>query len=201
MKIKYNRVSTILQTGNRFANDNDVYDETYLDKVSGKVPFSSRPYGRELLKLVIDGKVDTLVVEELSRLGRNTGDVITTLEKLDHHRVNVIVRNLGLQSRPNGAKNPIWKMITSVLSSLYEMELENIKERTSVGRMIYLSNGGKLGRPCGSIESEKKFLAKPKSQQISKLLERGRTYEEIIKITGCSKNTISKVKKLKKRAS
>jgi len=51
--------------------------------------------------------------------------------------VNVSIRNIGLQSRPNGKKNPIWKMISSVMSSLYEMELENIAERTATGRQVF----------------------------------------------------------------
>jgi hypothetical protein len=42
MKVKYNRVSTILQTGNRFEADTDTYDLTLLDKVSGSVSFKNR---------------------------------------------------------------------------------------------------------------------------------------------------------------
>ena len=33
------------------------------------------------------------------------------------------------------------------------MELENIKERTTAGRVAYVQNGGKLGKPKGSNES------------------------------------------------
>jgi len=87
-----------------------------------------------------------------NRRGRNTGDVNQPLEWLDKHKVNVKVRNIGLESRTAGKKNPVWKMITSVMSSLYEMEIENIKERTHNGRMMYLRNGGKVGRPGGSTE-------------------------------------------------
>jgi len=198
LKVKYNRVSTIIQSGNRFSHDEDRYDKVYLDKVSGSIPFKEREYGKELWALVGDERVETLVVEELSRLGRNTGDVIKTLEYLEIHSVNVIIRNLGIQSRPNGKPNPIWKLISSVLSSLYEMELENIKERTAVGRLVYLANGGKLGRPKGSTESNKEFLDKPKNQEIIKLLKKKRTYAEISKLVGCSKNTIRKVKELVK---
>ena len=79
-----------------------------------------------------------MVVEEFSRLGRNTGDVIRTLEWLEENKVNVLVRNIGLQSRPTGTLNPIWKMISSVMSSMYEAELENIKCRTAAGRMAYV---------------------------------------------------------------
>jgi DNA invertase Pin-like site-specific DNA recombinase len=196
MKVKYNRVSTIQQTGNRFSIDTDIYDMTLLDKVSGTVPFKERPKGKELTKLVSEGKVHELIVEEFSRLGRNTGDVINNLQWLDENGVNVVVRNIGLQSRPNGKKNPIWKMISSVMSSLYEMELENIKERTTVGRLVYVQNGGVLGRPTNSSESTRSFLSKSKSQEIIKYVQRGMKYSEISKLLDCSPKTIKKVKDL-----
>lgn len=194
MKVKYNRVSTLQQTGDRFSIDKENYDLVLFDKVSGTIPFNERPKGIELVNLIKNNKVSELVVEEFSRLGRNTGDVIRTLEWLDENEVNVVIRNLGLQSRPNGKKNPIWKMISSVMSSLYEMELENIKERTMVGRQVYVQKGGKLGRPDGTSESTKHFLSKPKNQEIVKLLQRGLKYTEIQKILGCSPKTIKKVK-------
>ena len=166
MKVKYNRVSTLQQTGDRFTSDTEHYDLVLLDKVSGSVSFDEREQGKKLFNLIREGKVKEVVVEELSRLGRNTGDVIKTLEKFDELNVNVVIRNLGIQSRPNGKKNPIWKMISSVLSSMYEMELENIKERTSVGRQVFVQNGGRLGRPQGTSEGEKRFLEKPLTKKI-----------------------------------
>lgn len=196
MKIKYNRVSTLQQTGNRFSVDKDQYDLTLLDKVSGSISFKERPKGKELTKLIDEGKVDELVVEEFSRLGRNTGDVIKTLEWLEEHGVNVVIRNIGLQSRPNGKKNPIWKMISSVMSSLYEMELENIKERTMVGRQVYVQRGGRLGRPVNSIETETEFLKKEQTQRIIKSLKKGLTIRDICKVVDCSNKTVLKTKRL-----
>lgn len=195
MRVKYNRVSTLQQSGDRFSVDNDPYDFVFLDKVSGSVSFKERPKGKEVTKLVNEGKVKEFITEEFSRIGRNTGDVIKTLEWLEENKVNVIVRNIGLQSRPNGQKNPIWKMISSVMSSLYEMELENIKERTMVGRQVYLQNGGVLGRPSGSNESEIKFLQKENSQKVTKSLKRGLTIREASKVAGVSTRTTMKVKK------
>lgn len=196
MKIKYNRVSTIGQSGSRFTLDVNEYAITFLDKVSGSMPFKERPKGKEVVSLVEEGNITDLVVEEFSRLGRNTGDVIKTLEWLEQNEVNVHVLNIGLQSRPNGKKNPIWKMISSVMSSLYEMELENIKERTMMGRAVYVQKGGKLGRPERSTESEHKFLSKEKSREIIKYLNKNRTIREISKITNASNKTIIKVKKV-----
>lgn len=189
MKIKYNRVSTLNQSGERFKVDQSEYDKVILDKVSGTVPFKEREGGQEVVSLVERGELSELVLEELSRCGRNTGDVITTLQWLDDNGVNVIVRNIGLESRPNGKKNPIWKMITSVMSSLYEMELENIKERTHYGRMMYVKNGGKLGRPKGISESEKEFMDKPTSKKIKHYLEDRLSIRDVSKVIGCSTNT------------
>jgi len=196
MKVKYNRLSSLSQSGNRLTDDKTQYDLVLLDRVSGSVSFKERPKGQELTKLVEQGKISELWVEEFSRLGRNTGNVIKTLEWLDEMKVNVVVRNIGLQSRPNGQKNPIWKMISSVMSSLYEMELENIKERTMVGRKVYVLNGGRLGRPEGTKETEKDFLEKPQTKEIIKNLKKGLTIKDICKIVDCSNKTIIKTKKI-----
>jgi DNA invertase Pin-like site-specific DNA recombinase len=87
-------------------------------------------------------------------------------------------------------------MISSVMSSLYEMELENIKERTMVGRKVFVLNGGRLGRPEGTKESEKKFLEKPQTKEIIKKLKKGLTIKEISEIVNCSNKTIIKTKKI-----
>lgn len=196
MKVKYNRVSTLQQTGERFTADKDIYDKILLDKVSGSMPFKERPKAKELVKLVEQGLVEELVIEEFSRLGRNTGDVIKTIEWLEENNVNVAVRNLSLQSRPDGNKNPIWKMISTIMSSLYEMELENIKERTLVGRMVYVQNGGKLGRPKGSKENAAEFLKKESTISAANYIKKGYTVREIAKIAGMSTATVIKIKKL-----
>lgn len=199
LKIKYNRTSTISQNGNRFELDQTHYDLVLFDRISGSVPFRERPKAKELVNLVESRQVSELHLEEMSRIGRNTGDCISTLEWFDSHGVNVVIRNLGLQSRPGGKKNPVWKMISSVMSSLYEMELENIRERTDAGRQVYLQKGGILGRPVGSTESEKQFLQKEKTQTILKLLNKGRTTREIAAITKCSYQTVLKAKRVGER--
>lgn len=196
MKVKYNRVSTINQSGNRFTVDTENYDLTLFDKISGSIPFRERPKGKELISLVEDGKVTELHIEELSRLGRNVGDCVTVCEWLDDKGVNIVVRNLGLQSRPEGNRNPVWKVVCATMSSLYAMELENIRERTATGRMVYLQNGGVLGRPKGSNETEMEFLNKKMSINVIKTLQKGLTIREASKVVGVSTRTVLKAKKL-----
>ena len=197
LKIKYNRTSTIQQEGERFKLDKDNYDLTLFDKgVSGKIPFSEREKGRELSQLVQNGEVDEVVVEELSRLGRNTIDTLTTLKFFEENGVNVVVKSMGnLQSMVNGKKNPIWNLITSVMSSLYELERENILERTQMGRKMYVMNGGKLGRKIGTTESRNDFLKKDRTQKIISLLEKGKSVRDISSRLGVSPKTIVKVRK------
>jgi DNA invertase Pin-like site-specific DNA recombinase len=198
MRIKYNRTSTILQEGNRFQLDKDDYGLTIFDKgVSGKVPFAERTGGSKLTSLVNDGKVTEVVVEELSRLGRNTIDTLTTLKFFEENDVNVVVRGMGnLQSITNGKKNPIWNLITATMSSLYELERENILERTEMGRKMYVMNGGKLGRKVGSVEGRNTFLKKDKTQKIISLLEKGKSVRDISSRLGTSFRTVTKVRKM-----
>jgi len=197
MNIKYNRTSTIQQEGKRFDLDKTEYDLTIFDKgVSGKIPFSEREGGIKLTTLVHEGKVTEVVVEELSRLGRNTIDTLTTLKFFEDNGVNVVVKSMGnLQSMVNGKKNPIWNLITSVMSSLYELERENILERTEMGRKMYVMNGGKLGRKIGTTENRSDFLNKEKTQKILSLLEKGKSVRDISGRLGVSTKTVVKVRK------
>ncbi|RZK51472.1 MAG: recombinase family protein [Pedobacter sp.] len=196
MHIKYNRTSTTQQKGNRFSEDKSNYDLVLQDTISGTVPFKDRPKAKMICEYISKGIVKSLTIEEFSRIGRNTSDIITNLAWLDEMKVNVKVRNIGLESRPNGLKNPIWDLIATVMSGIYALELENIKERTHAGRVAYLKNGGVLGRPMGTEENGNKFLQKEKSVKIIKALKRNLTIREVANLTDSSTRTVQKVKTL-----
>ena len=197
MIIKYNRTSTIQQKGERFKNDKNNYDRTINDfGVSGKVEFSKRRGGSELLRLVTEGKVDKVVFEDLSRCGRTLKDSILTLEFLISNNVVIRIRDIGIESHlQDGKKNPLWNIVTSILSSLYEMERDRILEITASGRAQYLINGGVLGRPVNSVEDERRFLSKPRSKAIIRLLNQGKSNRDIVARLSCSPKTVTKVRK------
>ena len=56
MRVKYNRVSTQVQSGNRFEADTEKYDLTLLDKISGTVKFKDRPQAKILIDYIQNGK-------------------------------------------------------------------------------------------------------------------------------------------------
>ena len=198
MVIKYNRTSTIQQKGERFKNDKNEYDRTINDfGVSGKVEFNKRQGGSELLRLVGEGKVKKVVFEDLSRCGRTLKDSIYTLEFLISNNVVIRIRDIGIESHlQDGKKNPIWNIVTSILSSVYEMERDRILEITAAGRAQYLINGGTLGRPVGSKENMCLFMSKPKSKAIARLIKQGKSNRDITARLNCSPKTITKVKRI-----
>ena len=198
MIIKYNRTSTINQKGERFKLDKDTYNLTINDfGVSGKIPFNKREGGYKLIELVKEGKVTKIVFEDLSRCGRTLKDSINTLDYFFENGVVIKVRNIGIESHtPNGEKNPMWNIVTSILSSVYEMERERILEITEMGRKQYVLAGGKLGRKVGFREDKMVFERKPQTKSIIKFLKMGKSNRDIIGRLNCSPKTITKVRKL-----
>lgn len=194
MRVKYQRVSTLQQTGNRFEVDKDKYDLVLFDKISGTVPFRERPEAKKLIEIIESGQDVTLVVDELSRLGRTTSDTILMMDYFDKKLVNVVVKNLGIQSMNNGKKNQIWTLIIATLSSLNQLELEFMKERTTAGRQVYVAKGGKLGRRSGTSETKRKFIEKPKSKRILEFIDKGWTVRQVAKQLDVSTKTVQKVR-------
>lgn len=197
MRVKYQRTSTSSQHGKRFDRDTNKYDLVLFDQgISGTTAFKTRTNGRKIIDMVEAGTLKELVVEEIRDIGRNMIDTIITLDYLDKKEVNVVIRSMGnLCSRVNGKRNEIWGLISSVMSSLYSMELENLKHRTDMGRKVYVMNGGILGRSKGTNESVKVFLNKPKSKEIISLLNKGKTVRDISGRLKISFNLVVKVRK------
>ena len=77
MKVKYLRTSHFTQEGKRFDLDKTPYDRIFFGKgVSGTIPFAERLEGSVLMKWMKKGLITQLVTDEMSRLGRNTKDVL-----------------------------------------------------------------------------------------------------------------------------
>ena len=198
MKVKYQRTSTMEQHGERFGMDVNGYDLILFDRgISGTKPFRERTNGMKIITMVEEGRLKELVVPELRDIGRNTYDTISVLDYMEKHNVIVTIQSLGnLQSIIDGKKNPLWTLISSIMSSLYQMDLENLKLRTHMGRQSYLMRGGKLGRKMGSNENVTTFMNKPKSQEIVSLLNRGKSVRDVCGRLGVSPNLVTKVRRI-----
>jgi DNA invertase Pin-like site-specific DNA recombinase len=104
----------------------------------------------ELLERLNAG--DTLLVTELSRLGRSTGQVISLIDELlaGNIRVVVIKQNLALDRNQNDMQS--LTMIT-MLSLFAEMERMMISQRTKEALATKKTQGVQLGKPKGTIQT------------------------------------------------
>jgi DNA invertase Pin-like site-specific DNA recombinase len=190
MKVRYARISTVSQNIDRQLKDNL---KVYADKCSGTVPFSERPSAKKLLKDIDTGKVNHVVTDSIDRLGRNTKDILHTIEYFEANQVQLESEKEGLKLfGPDGKVNPTTKLTLSIMSSLAEYERQRILERSQEGREIAKIKGKYLGRKPGSSESPDKFLAKHKD--VVKELENGESIRRVAKFTGKSPVTVQKAK-------
>lgn len=197
MKLFYIRVSTIEQNAERQKIDVIKGTKLFEDKCSGSIPFAERPQGANILKLVTEGKIDTIYVHSIDRLGRNNIDVLNTINFFTENNVNLISNKEGLQTFINGKKNEVASLMIGILSTMAEFELSRIKERQREGiqasklRGGYVNNGGNK-----KTETDEEFLNKSKSKKIIKNLNSGYSIRVCAKLSEASVSLVVKVRNL-----
>ncbi len=163
MKARYIRQSTASQSNLRQLAKAHADETLFIDVISGSVPFKERPEGKKLIEAVENGLIDYVSFHAIDRAGRNTMDVISTLEYLHNKGVTVKIENLGLESTINDKKNPIFSLVTTILSEISAMEKTNLLERQAEGIQQAKLKGTYKGRVVGSVESKEVVLEKYKA--------------------------------------
>ena len=189
MKVKYNRVSTIEQNLDRQDNFKGL---TYADKCSGSVAFADRT---EASKLLANEEVTEVLVTSIDRLGRNTIDIMQTIQGFTDRGINVVSEKEGLQTIVNGKENPVAKMMIGILGTLAEFELTRIKERQAEGIAKAKTKGAYTGRSKGSSESIDTFTNKKSTQAILRYLKQGYSINKTALLSKTSTGSVKKVKK------
>ena len=190
MKAKYIRVSTKEQNTDR---QTDFDGLTYTDECSGSLPFKDRP---EAKKLLSNKEITEVHVHSIDRLGRNTLDIMQTIQDFTSKGINVVSTKEGLQTLIDGKENPIAKMMIGILGTLAEFELSRIKERQAEGIAKAKEKGRFVGRKEGSKESLEAFVNKASTQSILKYLKEKESINRTALLSGASQGTVKKVKKL-----
>jgi DNA invertase Pin-like site-specific DNA recombinase len=167
-------------------------EELFIDVISGAVPFSDRPEGERLLKLIEENEVEYLSVSSIDRLGRSLFDILLTLEKLNDSQTTLKVDNLGIESLIKGKPNAAFKLIISVLANIAEMERDTLLERQREGIAIAKAKGVYKGRVKGSKVPVREFLDKYKN--VAKYLKQGQSLRNTAKLCDVSLGTVQKVK-------
>lgn len=169
-------------------------EKIFTENISGAKKNEERPVLCECLDYCITNKIDTLLISELSRLGRNVDEVLANVRLCKDKHLNIYFQKEALSIfQADGTKNPFLNIFISVLGTCAEMERENIKFRLNSGRKLYIENGGKLGRKLGSVKSAEQ--KKTQYKQVISLLKKGESIRNTAKIAGVGVSTVQRIKK------
>ena len=121
---------------------------------------------------------DTLIVTELSRLGRSTAEVISLINTLVDNNVRVIILKQQLDIQQHDMNS---KIIITMFSLFGELERDLVSLRTKEALAAKKSQGQTLGKPKGTIQRSK---FDQHIEQIKTLLEIGLSVRKIAKVLG-----------------
>lgn len=123
---------------------------------------------------------DTLIVIELSRLGRSTAEVIALINALVEKSIRVIILKQNLDIRQHDMNS---KIIITLFSLFGELERDLVSSRTKEALAAKKAQGQILGKPRGTIQKSK-FDAH--QEKIKELLGIGLSVRKIAKVLGYS---------------
>lgn len=200
----YARVSS---TGDRQSTERQVIDlkeyaeyakldvkEVFEEHISG----AKRNDEREGLKKAISyckaNGIHTLLVSELSRVGRNAFEVLATVKDLVDNGINLYIQKEQLNLLDDDGKPTMFAPIMiATLSTCAQLERENIKFRLNSGLMAYVAKGGKVGRKKGSVKTLEQRAEE--YRDIIAYLKKGYSIRVTAKLTSRSISTVQRVKK------
>ena len=91
-KARYIRQSSKSQTNLRQLAKAHSDETLFIDIISGSIPFAERPEGKKLIEAVEAGSINYISFHDLSRAGRSTIDVLTTLSFFQNNRISLSVQ-------------------------------------------------------------------------------------------------------------
>lgn len=144
---------------------------------------NDRAERKKVMELARKGLVDMILVTELSRWGRSTTDLRTTIEELAVRQIAVRALN-GPDLDISTAQG---KLMLNLLASISEFERDLLQERIKSGIAHARSKGTKSGRAIGRPPFDR-------IERVKRLLAIGRSVRSIAIELDISKTTVMKIK-------
>lgn len=159
------------------AKEKMTIDEFITVKVSSR----KDPVQRRINELMekLDG-CDTLLITEISRLGRSTSEIIQLINEIINKGIRLIAIKQNLDLRKTDIQS---KIMVTLLSLFSELERDLISIRTKEALASKKEKGIKLGKPKGTIQKSKFDDHK---DQIIQWLKDGVSIRRISKNLGCN---------------
>ena len=197
----FGRVSTNIQDYDRQVNEltslavknNWSVEATFCEKISGAKKNAERTELLHMIEYVETNHIDKVIVTELSRLGRDTLQVLEVIELFNQKGISLYIQNYNIETlTQDGKVNPMSQFLITILAEVARMERKTIRERVESGYNNFRNQGGKVGRKSGYKKSDEAM--KEEYVEEIKLLNKGYSLRNITKITGTSVNTLRKLK-------
>jgi site-specific DNA recombinase len=179
----YSRVSTQAQDNTRQIEElKDLCNafkynviDTYSEIVSGAKDRKERKQISKLLEYVeTNENIKGILVWELSRLGRNTADVLSIINELNEKKIWVYAKKENLYTlNPDGTLNPTSQLTISILSGVASHERETTIQRSISGLRSNVSAGNWTGGvflPYGYKKIDKKLVINEEEAEVVKLI-------------------------------
>ena len=167
INLLYSRSSTTEQNNEyQLKIPSDLKDnetKEFIDKISGVIKFSNRPQAKKLLQFIESNPNVKLMVifESVDRVGRNTVDILQTIEKLKSYpNVNIYITSINQYAFTNDKENLTFEIILNVLGSIASMDYKERRRKQAAGITAAKEKNLYTGRIAGSKESSEKFYAK-----------------------------------------
>ena len=178
MNVAYVRVSTVEQNENRQldALEKHNIDKWFIEKVSGKD--KNRPELQKMLDYVRED--DTIYIHDLSRLARNTKDLLEIVELLESKKVSLVSNKENIDS-----STPTGKLMLTMIGAIAEFERQNLLERQKEGIAIAKAKGKYKGRKAVDIPNFEELY--------QRYLNRTFTKSELAKELNISRPTLDKM--------
>jgi len=138
---------------------------------------------------------DTLIVSELSRIGRSVSQIVRTVDALIKANVRFISAKESIWL--DEERNPQTQAMTRMFCLLADTDRQLVSIHTREGLAAARGKGKKLGRPKGSLGKSK---LDGRTGEIKRLLALGVSKTSIAKITGVSRTTLRHFIKSRKLA-
>lgn len=199
----YSRVSSLIQDYKRQTDELIDFSKKmgyevvgiFEEKISGGKLNEERPALMEMMELIKTKKINKVLCWELSRIGRNTIQVLQTIKLLNDNCISLYIKNYNLETLTDKCEiNPLTQFMIQILTSVSEMEKTTIRQRMNSGYIQFINNGGKVGRKEGFKKDEEKILEDYK--EVVKRLKQGCSIRDVMKLCEVSSGTAQKVKRL-----
>lgn len=159
--IAYVRVSTVEQNEARQREALKAFniDKWFVEKASGKD--AKRPILQEMLEYIRED--DTVYVEEFSRLGRSTADLLATVQRIEDSGAKFVSLKENFDT-----KTPAGKLQMTMMAAIAEFERAMILERQREGIAIAKREGKHKGRKAVSVPNIEEYYQKYMTRQGTK---------------------------------